>query len=201
MEKSLTVLWDFDGTLFDTYPTILDNFFTILGRNENREEALKWFKDSSVAAYKHYGLERSMENLRKADELSQAVDPSQTPPYDGVYEALEMVERNVIVTNKDRESVERILSYYKLSHLFEDIICLGDGFERKPKPGSYEYMHRNYNVDLVVGDRELDFVPARELGILTCSFQNTEIEADYHLSDYRQFREVLEQVAKRLVKS
>jgi FMN phosphatase YigB (HAD superfamily) len=39
----------------------------------------------------------------------------------------------------------------------------------------------------VIGDRELDLKPARELGIKTCAFQNDDIEADYHLTSYDQF--------------
>jgi FMN phosphatase YigB (HAD superfamily) len=40
---------------------------------------------------------------------------------------------------------------------------------------------------LVVGDRDLDLIPARELNIKTCAFQNRNIEADFHIDSYADF--------------
>lgn len=42
-------------------------------------------------------------------------------------------------------------------------------------------------LDLIIGDRELDILPGKQLGIKTCLFQNNQPGANYYLSDYRKF--------------
>ncbi|EEK42002.1 Phosphoglycolate phosphatase [Bacillus cereus m1293] len=48
-------------------------------------------------------------------------------------------------------------------------------------------MHQKHKIDLAIGDRELDLLPAKELGIITCMFQGQSDVADYYLNDYSEF--------------
>lgn len=196
LRSSFNVLWDFDGTIFDTYPVIIENFFKVLGKREDEEEVLRLFKQSSVEVYKHYDLKYTEENLNKMIILERQVSPVSTPPFENVLQALQLTNKNVIVTNKDREAVEAILEHYKMAHLFAAIICRDEGFERKPDGASYAYIHNEHHIDLVVGDRELDFIPARVLGIRTCAFRNSSLEVDFHIEDYSEFEKVLLAIPK-----
>ena len=36
---------------------------------------------------------------------------------------------------------------------------------------SLHHLHKKHNINLAIGDRELDLIPAKELGISTCMFQ------------------------------
>ncbi|HDR8395610.1 TPA: hypothetical protein QC291_005524, partial [Bacillus cereus] len=47
------------------------------------------------------------------------------------------------------------------------------------------------NIDLAIGDRELDLLPAKELGISTCMFQGDCDVADYSLSHYSEFFKIV----------
>ena len=43
-------------------------------------------------------------------------------------------------------------------------------------------------IDLVIGDREIDIIPAKELGISTCLYQNNISNiADFYLDNYKEF--------------
>ncbi|GAA3404093.1 hypothetical protein ACFFNY_02385 [Paenibacillus hodogayensis] len=46
-------------------------------------------------------------------------------------------------------------------------------------------------IDLAIGDREIDIIPANELGIRTCLFQNRTPGADYYIDSYDQFESVI----------
>ncbi|MED2933494.1 HAD hydrolase-like protein, partial [Bacillus wiedmannii] len=66
-----------------------------------------------------------------------------------------------------------------------------DGFPRKPNALSYDYLHKKHSIDLAIGDRELDLLPAKELGISTCMFQGNCDVANYSLSHYSEFFKVV----------
>jgi phosphoglycolate phosphatase-like HAD superfamily hydrolase len=51
------IIWDFDGTLFDTYPAMGRSFSNLLkekGHDESTNEILKYMKVSMSHAYSHY---------------------------------------------------------------------------------------------------------------------------------------------------
>lgn len=71
------------------------------------------------------------------------------------------------------------------------MVTIGDGFPRKPNSLVYDYLHKKHNIDLAIGDRELELIPAKELGISTCIFQGNCDVADYSLSHYSKFFQVV----------
>lgn len=181
----MNILWDFDGTLFDTYPAYTDIFYKVLGGSIKREEIFDCLKVSASHAIKHYRLseEQVKEILAKEDDLH----PRLTPPFPGVKDILQFAEVNVIMTHKPRTEVINILKYYGWEQCFQEIVAGDDGYPRKPDPASYKYLHDKYRIDLVIGDRELDILPAKTLGIKTCLFQNSTSGADLYLTNYEDF--------------
>ncbi|MBN8436356.1 HAD-IA family hydrolase [Priestia flexa] len=183
----MNILWDFDGTIFDTYPTIVKAFKKLVKDDSVTEaEILKQMKISSEVAIKHFNVEKSVfdENFHV---LEHQLSPEDKPAFPHVEDVLKWADKNVIVTHKSRESTLAILAYFGMKDYFTEIITKDDGYKRKPDTGAYAYLHDKYHLDLVIGDRELDLKPARELGIKTCAFQNDALEADYHLTSYDQF--------------
>lgn len=186
----VNILWDADGTLFNTYPVIVDVFCEASKKQLNKQEVLAWLKKGSNEAFEHFNISKDRREVIK--QLDLKVRDGMKPPFPFVREALDSVNINVLVTHRSRESTERLLRYWNLYEFFVEIICPeDDAFPKKPDSSSYEYLNRKYGIDLVVGDRLLDLIPARELGIATCSFQNRGIEADYHLYDYKAFPEFI----------
>lgn len=188
------ILWDLDGTIFDTYPTILRAFKEATGIKAPDDEVLQELKKTAHHAFTYFGMDRNKE-WREAEqnfhELEGRIPPEEKPLFPYVEQALQKADINVIVTHKARKSAEDIMDFHGIRHLFTEIITKDDGYKRKPNPESYRYLHEKYHIDLAVGDRELDLLPAKELNIKTCAFQNRQIEADYYLDHYEKFDSII----------
>lgn len=120
--------------------------------------------------------------------MEERIPPKEFKPFDSVEKVLNYADNNVIMTHKLRKDVDKILEYYGWNKYFSEIVAGDDGFPRKPNKKSYEYLHRKYMIDLVIGDREIDIIPAKELGISTCLYQNNISNiADFYLDNYKEF--------------
>jgi len=181
----LNILWDFDGTLFNTYPAYTSILSQILGEEVDKPEIYEKLKVSYAHAIQFYHI--SSEREEEIKRLKKKISPEDMKPFHGVEEVLKYADKNVIVTHKHREGVLAILKYYGWDKYFVDMVTIDDGFPRKPDPTAYSHLHNKHRIDLVIGDRELDLLPAKELGISTCIFQNQSNAADYQLNNYIDF--------------
>lgn len=188
----LNILWDFDGTLFNTYPAYTTIFKGILNKNVTENEILSHLKISFTHAIKQYKLTK--DQISEIFEKEKCLSPDLTPPFSNVEEILRLAEKNVIMTHKPRKEVVNILEFYGWEAYFVDMIAGDDGFPRKPDPVSYLHLHNKYRIDLVIGDREIDILPAKVIGIKTCLFQNDTPGADFYLSNYQDFTLVCQSV-------
>lgn len=185
----MNILWDFDGTLLDTYPVYTETLYTVLNGQYDREEIYHQLKVSFGHAFNYFQL--SQEQIVEFKEIESRISPDLVKPFDGVENVLKFATKNVIMTHKDRKSVEVFLKYHGIDHHFTEIVSVEDGYPRKPDPASYKYLHDKYTVDLAIGDRELDLIPANKLGIRTCMFQGESVVADFKLDQYEDFFEVV----------
>lgn len=181
----MNIFWDFDGTLFDTYPAYTDIFYEELGGQASKQEILAHLKISFTHAVRHYGL--NDQQIKRVFATEQDIDPAKTPPFPYVEKILQFAAINVIITHKPRNEVMHILKHYGWTGYFHDIVAGDDGYPRKPDPASYIYLHNKHRIDLAIGDRELDIIPARLIGIQTCLFQNSAPGADFYLCSYEDF--------------
>jgi HAD superfamily hydrolase (TIGR01549 family) len=185
----MNILWDFDGTLFDTYPAYTRILKEVLGEKAEYEDIYSQLKISFTHAFGHYNLEE--EQIAYVRKMARSLKPHDLQPFPGVKDVLKRAGCNVIMTHKEREDVLAILEHHNMSSLFADMVAGDDGYPRKPHKASYEYLHGKNSIDLAIGDRELDILPAKELGIRTCLFQNSTPGADYYLSRYKDFDTVI----------
>jgi HAD superfamily hydrolase (TIGR01549 family) len=182
----INLLWDFDGTLFDTYPALVEGFVKLSGQDLERSEVLKWLKKDSKTAFKHYGIDEK--RREEYQTFHNYYSKTESRPFEYLEDVLSAVENNIIVTHRDKESTIFLLEKYHLRKYFKDIVSVEEqGFTRKPHTSSYEYVLKSHHIDLVVGDRDLDLIPARKLKIKTVAFQNRYIEADFHIDSYKDF--------------
>jgi phosphoglycolate phosphatase-like HAD superfamily hydrolase len=181
----LNILWDFDGTLFDTYPAYTRILSQVLGDEADEQEIYDKLKVSFSHAIEFYGI--SGAQVEEMNRLEEKISPLDMKPFDGLEEVLKFADHNVIMTHKDRIGVLTILDHYGWRNYFADIVTIDDGFPRKPDPAAYLHLHTKKRIHLAIGDRELDLLPAREIGIATCMFQGQSDIADYHLNDYKGF--------------
>ena len=182
----MNLLWDFDGTLFDTYPALVEGIVKLSQKDLDRSEVLKWLKIDSKTAFKHYCLS---EDLREEfQKLHINYSKLHSRPFDHLEDVLASVDNNIIVTHRDKESTIYLLEKFHLAKYFKEIVSVEEqGFTRKPHCSSYEYVLKSHHIDLVMGDRDLDLIPARQLNIKTVAFQNRNIAADFHIDSYADF--------------
>ncbi|CAI9396595.1 HAD-IA family hydrolase [Niallia sp. Sow4_A1] len=181
----MNILWDFDGTLFDTYPAYTEVLYKILGEKIEKDSIYKELKVSFSHAIQFFGL--TEQQIKEIKTMNKEIDVSAVKPFPGVEEILKKADTNVIMTHKSYAGVTHFLRHYGWEKYFAEIVTLENGFPRKPAVDSYHYLHTKYSIDLAIGDRELDLIPANKLGIQTCMFQNQCEIADFHLVDYADF--------------
>lgn len=179
------ILWDFDGTIMDTYPAYTAILHDILQGEFSKDEIYRQLKVSQTHAINYFKL-----TAQQADEMkerSRAISGDDYKPFPCVEQILQQASINVIMTHMNRASVERILKDAKLDHYFTEIVAGDDGFARKPDAASYAYLHEKYTLDYAIGDRKLDLIPAKEIGLTTIMFQADCDVADFSLNDYCLF--------------
>ncbi|PGM63213.1 phosphoglycolate phosphatase [Bacillus cereus] len=185
----MNILWDFDGTLFDTYPVYTKILSQVIGEKVSEEEIYTKLKVSFSHAIDYYKI--SKKQISEIDVLESQIIIADIKPFEKVEEVLKFAHKNVIMTHKDRAGVLSILNHYGWDKYFADMVTIDDGYPRKPNSLAYDYLHKKHNIDLAIGDRELDLLPAKELGISTCMFQGKSDVADYSLSHYSEFFKVV----------
>jgi HAD superfamily hydrolase (TIGR01549 family) len=181
----LNILWDFDGTLFDTYTVFTDVMHEVLGETVKKEDIFKELKKSLTRATTFFQL--TNDQIIEYKDKEKLISPELKKPFPYVEEVLKKSNLNVIMTHKPRMEVLTILDYYGWNDYFQEIVAGDDGYPRKPDPSSYRYLNDKYKLDLAVGDRLLDIIPAKEIGLYTCLFQNEAEGADFYLDTYEDF--------------
>jgi len=196
------IIWDIDGTLFDTYPAIIyaiskslnDMGFSIAFNEIDRytRQSLNYCMETLSRYFK-----TDPEILRsRFREHYRSVPPENQVPFHGVREICAFIRNrggtNVAVTHRGEKSTHRLLTAHNLAHLFSGVICVEQGFPRKPDPTMFEVALQQFGLErtttLAIGDRELDIQAGRAAGLHTCLFGPAELSepADYMIEDYNQ---------------
>lgn len=191
MEKYENYIWDFDGTLFDSYKRMSLAFWKAMqryaGRQEasipvSREEVRKKMKISVGFAWewyrKEYQLPDSVINEYRELERSMTEEPIRPfPEAQAVLKALNQAgARQFVYTHRGAETWD-YLQQYDLSQYFIRCITREDGFPPKPAPDALLSLIHEYRLKpeqcLMIGDRRIDILAAQNAGISGC-FVNSE---------------------------
>lgn len=200
------IIWDFDGTLFDTYPVItevLSETFYHYGIEEPIEEINRLAKISMKFTIQHYKNKYNIgdnffeeyKRRVKEEELLRA------KPYEGIMELCEMVTAqggyNYLFTHRG-SSAYILLEKYGLIKYFRECITSKEGFARKPSPDGILYLIEKYEIDkreaIMIGDRELDILSGKNSGIASCYFNQDslyDVVSDYYVSSIEQLKTIL----------
>ncbi|HWO76750.1 MAG TPA: HAD hydrolase-like protein [Bacillus sp. (in: firmicutes)] len=181
----MKLLWDFDGTLFDTYPLYVRLMNQILEGRIDKKDLFQQMKVSFSHAFEYFQISKA--EIEKLRELEEQLEMDAYQPFPFVKEVLNRSEVNVIVTHKERDIVEKVLDFHGMKSLFQEVIGKEDGYPRKPDRSAYSYLHNKYSLDGVVGDRDLDLIPGKELGLITIMFQGRSDVADVKIDSYHDF--------------
>jgi HAD superfamily hydrolase (TIGR01509 family) len=201
-------IWDFDGTLFDTYPAISQAFqqaLTDFGATAplSEIEGLARVEMSYCAAElaARFDLDRD-DLIRRFGEHHAAAAPADQPPFPGAREVCEKIMArggvNAIVTHRKAESTAGLLTVHGLRPLFAEVITRDDGYPRKPDPAAFTAILRNQRLDpmetLAIGDREIDILAGRAAGLPTCLFRDgpSTVPVDIAIRDFKELLAVFE---------
>lgn len=204
------LIWDFDGTLFDTYPEITRAFIDVL----NKDYGIEYdYKDAFSLAKKSIGL--CIESLSDEfnidrEEFSEKYKERyfgelifKDKPFEGVEKILEYISErggNYLITHREFESLNEFLSKNNFKKYFIEILTSDEDFPPKPDPTSFNYIIEKYELQrketLGVGDRNLDVEAALAAGIKACFFDSQGIKSEkatYNISKMKGLLEILKE--------
>lgn len=176
------LLFDFDGTLFETGPGVINCVcyaLEKLGIHETDRVKLRKFVgpplfDSFQALY-GFDDAAAHEAVRLYRERYQPTGIWECAPYDGIFELLQKLKRDgwklAVATGKPTPSALRILERYEMAALF-DFVC-GSEFDgtRSKKHEVISCVLDHFAISdqpakaLMIGDRKYDAMGAEKCGV------------------------------------
>ena len=201
------ILWKVDGVLFDTYPAV--TYAISKSLNEQGLSMALNVIDGLVRQSIDHCVETLCQRFKLDPELLRAqfaesyrmIDPANQSPFPDAREVCEAIHRlhglNVIVTNRNVQSAQRLLRAHNFSSLIDDIFSVEQGYPRKPDPSMLLAILEKHNLKpgetLLIGDRDIDIQAGQAAGVHTCLFGQAEltISSDMQINAYGQLLEML----------
>jgi HAD superfamily hydrolase (TIGR01509 family) len=170
------LIWDFDGTLYDTYPQIAAALATAvhdLGFQADEKESYALAKVTIYHAALTYSARFSLpvEALLAAFHRRHEAQ-CDFPPMAGVTECLEAAHslgcHHYLFTHRDRVALSQ-LTADGLAGYFDDFVTREDGFADKPSPEAVLHLMRKHGFAAdeayMIGDRDIDILSGQAAGI------------------------------------
>lgn len=201
MIKYTELIWDFDGTLADSYPAITRASMKALaeqGVTPPYEEAYGKCKRSLAIMQDWYCARYPLDRkaLRKGYGVHSGDEGlSALPLFDGVAEALRALKeagcRHFLYTHRGPRAWDA-LAYHGIARLFSGGVDGGSGFPNKPAPDALKYIISVYSLNparcLMLGDRDIDMDAAKNAGVACALFDPDkyypDCETDLSYADY-----------------
>lgn len=171
-------LWDFDGTLMDTYPLLTDVFVRVAAENgviltaENALSLLKGTLRDACSALSGV-TDASAEDLLAQCRAGEAAHLLDSPKLvDGIADLLRSLAargvRHYVVTHRDLRCRD-MLDKCGILPLFSGFITHEDGYPRKPAPEMVQGCLARYGLTaaecVMIGDRPLDTRAGQAAGV------------------------------------
>jgi phosphoglycolate phosphatase-like HAD superfamily hydrolase len=202
------ILWDVDGTLFDTYPAItyaisqaLNGLGESVALNVVDRLARQSIEYCLATLAQRFRLDQALLRGRYLASYERLPLANQ-PPFLGVAEVCAAVQapggQNVAVTHRAVRSTAALLDAHGLAPLFAGIVSVEQGYPRKPDPAIVLAALAIYALDpaetWMVGDRALDIQAGRAAGLRTCLFGRASLAqpADLQIDQYSDLLRLLE---------
>lgn len=207
--KFQDIAWDFDGTLYHSYPFIvrctrlaMEQF----GYSDTEENIAKYAHITIGHAFAHYAPMCGCrpENLAYWYRCFARETSPLTVPYEGIPELLREIVlaggRNHICSNRSAERCREYLDRDGLSQYFDVYAGARPGITLKPAPDLIQEILDARSLApealLMVGDRNLDIEAAHAAGAKGCFFDPDGFAVvtcgpEFQAEDVAQLREIL----------
>lgn len=204
-------IWDFDGTLFDTYPVIIGNLRAALqeyGRDLDPVKAMELMLITIPTARDYYadlyGIDRQELDAAYQRHHKESVETMKSAPMENVEKVLAAIcdsgRHNYIFTHRKVVETHKYLEKYGLSRYFREVVgpetpC----FAWKPAPDAVLYLMDRYGMraedTVMIGDRDCDLASGRNAGVgsvhLICPIWPETLNCDWRLENFAQMLEIL----------
>ncbi|UOQ45465.1 HAD-IA family hydrolase [Halobacillus salinarum] len=200
------IIWDFDGTLFDTYPVMAGVFKELLeseGMIESVETIEKQWRISASHALSYYQDKYKIDDAFIADYKRKklAAEMEQSKPFAEIEALCKYIastgRKNYLLTHRGESSIE-LLRKYDLERYFSQCITSKEGFARKPSPAAIHHLMSEHQIEkteaIMIGDRDLDLISGKNAGISACYFTNESEgneHCDYIIHDFKQLYSII----------
>ena len=171
-------IWDLDGTLIDSYGSIVSSLADMARENglpDSYGEIMKAVKQGSVSGYLRGAAERSGMDYASLYQRYREVSHERLDQITLIPGAAETLTRlqeagseHFVYTHRGK-STEALLSRLELKGFFREIVTFENGFRPKPSGEGVAYIVKKYGLDrgatAYIGDRTLDVLCAKEAGV------------------------------------
>ena len=171
----MNVFWDYDGTLMDTYPVMVECLKKLMqdrGCVLDADQLMAWMKDSLSEALRQCSqiCGEAPETLLRDFRALEKERFDDVRPCEGIPDLMRAIhergDRQFLVTHRERDALS-MLERYDLARYLTDAVTAENGFPRKPAPDSLRHLMNIWQVEegVMIGDRPLDVEAGNRAGL------------------------------------
>lgn len=190
-----TAIWDFDGTLADTYTGILKSlqqtFRDFDYPQPDMRQVYRFIKLHSVKSYlQKLSISPNFDKVYKHFQNIDYQNQIHIQLVAGAAQTLKSIVtqggNNFLWTHRDDLAI-KLLANKQIKSYFTQIITSKSSFARKPDPSALNYLVQNYNLNrlatAMIGDRSLDVQAGQNAQLTTIYFDIDRLHDDKN-ADY-----------------
>ena len=200
------LIYDFDGTLSDTYPCFTESILQTLkdyGLSDTYESVYAKLKISVGYAIRCYDFGKDYKKIRNHfHKIHDELAPKIQKPYPEAEEILRYAmaqgHKNYLYTHSG-EIVKILLEQWGIADCFEDIIDSTMEFPTKPAPDALNWLCEKHGLDkkdcIMIGDRDIDTDCGRNAGMKGCLFDPEhyydDADVDYRIENLLELKNII----------
>ncbi|MBO0453450.1 HAD-IA family hydrolase [Candidatus Enterococcus murrayae] len=200
----MNYIWDFDGTLYDTYPIMLKALmktFKEFGIKKNEATVYRKIKEESIRQM-IIDWQLPVPDFDKHYHAHELIDNKASYPFEEAKETLKKLQekdgQHFILTHRTVDSTWNLLKRDALDSLIVSIIGSDSNYPRKPDPSAINYFIEEYHLDpqktVMIGDRKLDIEAGNNAGVQTVFFDvdyfKQDIKATYFINNLKEMVQI-----------
>ena len=200
------LIYDFDGTLSDTYPCFTESILQTLkdyGLSDTYESVYAKLKVSVGYTINCYDFGKYYKEIRNHfHKIHDELAPKIQKPYPEAEEILRYAmaqgHKNYLYTHSGK-IVKILLEKWGIADCFEDIIDSTMKFPTKPAPDALNYLCEKHGLDkkdcIMIGDRDIDTDCGRNAGMKGCLFDPEHYydnaDVDYRIENLLELKNII----------
>ena len=181
----VAIIWDLDGTLLDSYSSLvicIYNAFLHFGVRLEFKDIYEYSIKYSLTDFARNVIKEHNLNGKEILDFYNKVTPDvlkNVGLMENAFKTLEKLDEmgveHYVYTHKG-DVTDYILEHTGIKKYFKEVVTAANGFNRKPDPEGMDYLINKYNLDrsktIYVGDRMIDIVSAKNAKITSILFND-----------------------------